>query len=131
MNMFRRLIPVVFACAAAQAFAGDPVTSTSTPPTATSPTSTTAASTPAKPAPVVLQDKTLTQEEVNRMLSQGYKPKKGRGDSVLYCRDEPAMGTHFTRTVCMTAEQIKQRTADSREITDKLETNGGLKTNGH
>lgn len=119
MKLIIRMIPVVVACAATQAFAGD------------TPSSTNSTSTPAKPAPVVLEDKTLTQAEVNRMLSQGYKPKKGRGDSVLYCRDEAAMGTHFTRTVCLTAEQIKQRTADSREITDKLETNGGLKTNGH
>ena len=119
MKLVTRMIPVVLACAAAQAFAGD------TPP------ATNSASPPAKPAPVVLQDKSLTQEEVNRMLSQGYKPKKGRGDTVLYCRDEAAMGTHFTRTICLTAEQIKQRTADSREITDKLETNGGLKTNDH
>jgi hypothetical protein len=118
MNLFIRLIPIVFACAAVHAFAGD------TPP------STNSASAPAKAAPVVLEDKTLTQAEVNRMLSQGYKPKKGRGDDILYCRDEAAMGTHFTRTVCLTAQQIKQRTQDSREITEKLETNGGLKT-GH
>jgi hypothetical protein len=119
MNLLIRLIPLVFACAAADAFAGD------------TPASTDSASAAARPAPVVLQDKTLTQAEVNRMLSQGYKPKKGRGDDVLYCRDEAAMGTHFTRTVCLTAQQIKQRTQDSREITDRLETNGGLKTNGH
>ena len=96
MKPFIRMIPIVFACAAAQAFAGD------TPP------STNSASTPAKPGPTVLEDKTLTQAEVNRMLSQGYKPKKGRGDDVLYCRDEAAMGTHFTKTVCLTAQQIKQ-----------------------
>jgi len=119
MNLLTRLIPLVFACAAAHAFAGD------TPP------STDSASPATKSAPVVLQDKTLTQAEVNRMLSQGYKPKKGRGDDVLYCRDEAAMGTHFTKTVCLTAQQIKQRTQDSREITDRLETNGGLKTAGH
>jgi len=118
MKRFIRLLPVVFAYAATQAFAGD------TPPPANS------AAPPAKPAQVVLEDKTLTQEQVNRMLAQGYKPKKGRGDSVLYCRDEAAMGTHFTRTVCLTAEQIRQRTADSREITDRLETGGGLKS-GH
>lgn len=119
MNLFIRLTPFVFACAAAYAFAGD------------APPSTDSASAPAKPAPIVLEDKTLTQAEVNRMLAQGYKPRKGRGDDVLYCRDEAAMGTHFTRTVCLTAQQIKQRTQDSREITEKLETNGGLKTNGH
>jgi hypothetical protein len=118
MKIFSRLMPVAFACAAAHAFAND------TPP------STNSASTPAKPAPVVLQDKTLTQAEVNRMLAQGYKPKKGRGDDVLYCREEAALGTHFTKTVCLSAQQIKQRTQDSREITDKLETNGGLKS-GH
>jgi hypothetical protein len=114
MNMLMRLIPVVFACAAAQAFAGD------TP-------STTPASTPDRPAPIVLEDRTLTQAEVNRMLSQGYKPKKGRGDDVLYCRSEAQMGSHFEKTVCLTAQQIKQRTQDSREITERLETNGGSK----
>lgn len=113
MNPFIRLIPVVLACAAAQAFAGD------------TPTSTNSASTPAKPTPIVLQDKSLTQEEVNRMLAQGYKPKKGRGDDVLYCRSEPQLGSHFEKTVCLTAQQIKQRTQDSREITERLETNGG------
>lgn len=118
MKRFIRLIPIVFACAAAQAFAGD------------TPSSTNSASTPAKSTPVVLQDKTLTQEEVNRMLSQGYKPRKGRGDAVLYCRSEPQLGSHFEKTVCLSAEQIRQRTQDSREITDKLETNGGLKS-GH
>ncbi|HEY6921848.1 MAG TPA: hypothetical protein VI653_00145 [Steroidobacteraceae bacterium] len=113
MNLLIRLIAIVFACAAAQAFAGD---------TPAAPDST---SKPVRSAPVVLQDKTLTQEEVNRMLSQGYKPKKGRGDDVLYCRSEPQMGSHFEKTVCLTAQQIKQRTQDSREITDKLEMNAG------
>ncbi|HEY6921849.1 MAG TPA: hypothetical protein VI653_00150 [Steroidobacteraceae bacterium] len=78
-------------------------------------------------APIVLDDKTLTQAEVNRMLSQGYKPQKGRGSDVLYCRSELQMGSHFEKTVCMSADQIKRRTQDSREITDKLETNGGNK----
>jgi hypothetical protein len=114
MKLFIRLIPAIFACGAATAFAGDaPATTTNS------------ASKPAKPAPVVLQDKTLTQEEVNRMLSQGYKPKKGRGDAVLYCRSEPQLGSHFEKTICLTAEQIKQRTQESREITEKLELNGG------
>ena len=115
MNMFGRLIATVLACAAAQAFAGDPPTSAPTNPTSTS----------AKPAPVVLEDKTLTQQEVNRMLSQGYKPKKGRGDNVLYCRSEPQMGSHFEKTVCLSAQQIKQRTQDSREVTDRLQQNLG------
>jgi hypothetical protein len=118
MKIFSRLMLVAFACAAAHAFAND------------TPASTNSASTPAKPGPVVLQDKTLTQAEVNRMLAQGYKPKKGRGDDVLYCREETALGTHFTKTVCLSAQQIKQRTQDSREITEKLETNGGLRA-GH
>jgi hypothetical protein len=115
MNRVTRLILLVFACAAVQAFASD------TPP------STTSASAAGKPAALVLEDKTLTQAQVNRMLSQGYKPQKGRGDSVLYCRSEPQMGSHFEKTVCLSADQIKQRTQDSREITDKLETNGGNK----
>jgi hypothetical protein len=155
VNRLIRLVPVVFACAAAQAFAGDPPTpspvepaKTATPAVTadtTSPTDaaaappksatpavtadTTLATSPTPEPPKVqrlyLEDKTLTNAEVSRLLSQGYKPQKGRGDNILYCRREQQLGTHFEKKVCLTADQLKTMTQDSRDITDSLERNFG------
>jgi hypothetical protein len=74
---------------------------------------------------LVLEDKTLTNAEVSRLLSQGYKPQKGRNDTVLYCREEAQLGTHFTKKVCMSADQIKQATLDSTDLTRKFQQNQG------
>src|SRR5690349_20537162 len=98
-------MPSVLMCVAVQAFAGDPPTAApATSPQAPSSSSAPASSTPAAsttapaaatetPHRLVLIDKTLTNAEVSQLLSQGYKPQKGRGDTVLYCRSEAQMGT--------------------------------------
>jgi hypothetical protein len=145
VKTFMRLMPVLVACVASQAFASNdppatpapsesakPSSPAATPAAATTPTATTdtpAAATPA-PAPatgqrLVLEDKTLTNTEVQRLLSQGYKPQKGRNDTVLYCRTEAQMGTHFEKKVCMSADQIKQATVDSSDLTRKFQQNLG------
>ena len=144
MKTFIRLMPVLVACVATQAFASDDPPATPAPVEAAKPataptntaatTSTTTADTPSAtssaPAPatgqkLVLEDKTLTNTEVSRLLSQGYKPQKGRNDTVLYCREEAQMGTHFTKKVCMSADQIKQATLDSTDLTRKFQQNQG------
>jgi hypothetical protein len=126
MSLFIRLSVIVAAMVAFQACASHPGPAVPAIPAG-------AAATPAAnqaPAPgqihtLLLEDKTLSQDEVNRLLSQGYKPQKGRGDAVLYCREEPQMGTHFEKKVCLTADQIKTATVEGREITEKLQQNGG------
>jgi hypothetical protein len=133
VNTFVRLMPLIFACVTAEAFATDPTTPSSVEPAkpvtsaattaAASPTN--PASEPAKPQQLVLHDKTLTQAEVNRLLSQGYKPQRGRGDNILYCRLEAQLGTHFEKKICMTASQIKTAAQDSRDATESLQRNLG------
>jgi len=83
------------------------------------------AATPDQAHTLYLDDKTLTQDEVNRLLSQGYKPKKGRGDDILYCRSEQQLGTHFDKRICLTADQIKTAMQDSRDIAERLQRNLG------
>jgi hypothetical protein len=83
---------------------------------------------PAKAKQLVLDDKTLSQAEVNRLLSQGYKPQKGRGDAVLYCRSEAQVGTRFDKKVCLSAEQIKARTQDSQDAANKFQKDNGNPT---
>jgi hypothetical protein len=144
VNTFVRLIPILFAGLATQVLAGDPpapktvdpdkpaasaaavnadASSAAAPtqakvePEATAPQSAAAAAAAAaKPERLVLEDKTLTNPEVSRLLAQGYRPQKGRGDDVLYCRSEQPIGTRFAKKVCKTAEQIKSLTQDSKDV---------------
>jgi hypothetical protein len=133
VNTFIRMMPAIFACVVAQACAGNPTTPGPVEPAKpATPAATADTTSPTNPAPVaanpqrlVLEDKTLTNAEVNRLLAQGYKPQKGRGDNVLYCRSQPQLGTHFEKKVCMTADQIKTLTQDSRDIAEKLQRNQG------
>jgi hypothetical protein len=147
VKTFIRLMPVIVACIASQAFAGNDPPATPAPAesaksataptntaattsatTAETPAATSSASAPATGQKLVLEDKTLTNAEVSRLLSQGYKPQKGRDDSVLYCREEAQLGTHFTKKVCMSAAQIKQATLDSTDLTRKFQQNQGNPT---
>lgn len=74
--------------------------------------------------PVALNDKTLTQSEVNTLLSQGYKPQK-RGDDVVYCRSETQLGTRFPRTVCRSGSDIKAAIQLSKDETTTMDRNLG------
>ena len=148
MNTFVRLMPVLFACVATQVIAGDPPTPKSVdadkptaPAVATSADGASAAkpaqskadpgttaSAATKPERLVLDDKTLTNAEVSQMLSQGYKPQKGRGDDVLYCRSEQPTGTRFPKKVCKTADQIRAQTRDSKDLAERQQMPSGNPT---
>ena len=152
MNTFVRLIPILFACVATQVVAGDPpapktvdpnkpaasaaavnadAVPAATPaqakvePEASAPT---AAANAAKPERLVLEDKTLTNAEVSQMLAQGYRPQKGRGDDVLYCRSEQPLGTRFAQKVCKTADQIKALNRDSKDMAARQQMPSGNPT---
>jgi hypothetical protein len=136
VNTFVRLMPVLFACVATQVIAGDPPapkavdpdrptvqapaadTASQATPSPTKTASEEAATTPTQPQRVVLNDKSVTNEEVRQLLAQGYKPQKGRGDDVLYCRSEQPVGTRFAKKVCKSADQLKAQTQDSRDLTE-------------
>jgi hypothetical protein len=133
MDKLIRLILVTLACVATQACADHPTTAGPVK-AAISTTSAATAETPppANPVPVsantqrvVLDDKTLTQAEVNQLLSQGYKPRKGHDDQILYCRSEPQLGSRFEKKVCLTGTQIKNAIQDSKDETRDLERNIG------
>jgi hypothetical protein len=79
----------------------------------------------AKPEKLVLDDKTLTNAEVSQMLAQGYRPQKGRGDDVLYCRSEQPTGTRFPQKVCKTADQIKALNRDSKDMAARQQMPSG------
>lgn len=128
MNTFVRLMPVLFACVATQVIAGDPPTPKAVDPDKPAQAKAdpgTTAPAAAKPERLVLEDKTLTNAEVSQILAQGYRPQKGRGDDVLYCRSEQPTGTRFPQKVCKTADQIKALTRDSKDMAARQQMPSG------
>jgi hypothetical protein len=145
MNTFVRLLIVICASSATQAFAIDPpsnpvepgkpssppVESTGSPSdtSATQSVSTNTDKASSKPKRIVLEDKTLTNEEVRQLFAQGYKPV-GRGGKVLYCRSEKTIGSRIGTTVCKTADQMKELTQASKDMANKAQRVGGCQPNG-
>ena len=61
----------------------------------------------------------LTYEE-KKYLSQGYKLKTEGGKN-YFCRSETPPGTHFSATVCRTAETIRLNRQNSRDAADQAQ----------
>jgi len=149
MHPFARLLPLICACVAIQACATRPAPSPATDRYASPPASSAgttaagaaatasepsvapgaaAASTQSTSAPVahriVLEDKTLTNDEVKQLFAQGYKPV-GRNGEVFYCRSEAQTGSRFASMTCKTADQIKQIQQLSKDmLTTQQKTSG-------
>lgn len=140
MNTFFRLLIVICACGATHAFAIDPPSNPaeqgkpSSPPvesaesrsdaSATQSVGANAENASSKPKRIVLEDKTLTNEEVRQLFAQGYKPV-GRGREVHYCRSQMTTGSRFATTVCKTADQIKQLTQNSKDMLNSAQKPSG------
>jgi pyruvate/2-oxoglutarate dehydrogenase complex dihydrolipoamide acyltransferase (E2) component len=114
-------------------------TSTQTPAAAPAPApGSTSASAPASgdttnAAPKVkrlyLEDKTLTNDEVRRLFEQGYKPTSRNGE-VYYCRKEAELGTRFAKTICRTADQMKQMEQQAKDLASEKQRPGGCTSQG-
>ncbi len=59
--------------------------------------------------------------QTNKMRAQGYKPVTRSDGTVVYCRKEPKLGTHFEQQVCGTAEQLDQSARAARELTERIQ----------
>ena len=126
MNAIVRLFPVICACVVTHAFATDPPSN----PEPVKPESSASTAAPqSKPARFVLEDKTLTNDEVRQLFGQGYKPV-GRNGEVLYCRNEAQTGSRFTTMTCKTANQIKQIMQDSKDMLAAHQKSSGCRASG-
>ena len=65
------------------------------------PTEGTAAAVPAKSAAAAAG---ADPEKVKQLLAQGYKPEKRKG-TLVYCKSDVTVGTHFEHTTCIAAPQ--------------------------
>ena len=88
-----------------------------------------AAAATGKPVRIVLDDKTLTNDEVRELFAQGYKPQERNGQ-IFYCRREMETGSRFTSMTCKTAEQLKEITQNSKDYLDAQQRPGGCRHEG-
>jgi hypothetical protein len=65
------------------------------------------------------QEKAKATEK--RMRGHGYKPVVQRDGTLLYCRKETEMGSHFTKTSCNTAEDIDRIELEAKDTTTRMQ----------
>ncbi len=88
-----------------------------------------AAAAAAKPAIKVLEDKTLTNDEVRQLLAQNYRPLS-RDGQIYYCRREQHLGSRFTSLTCRTADEMKEIARESKDMAAAKQKSSGCASQG-
>ena len=82
---------------------------------------------PAAPAPKAdkseVVDVAATEAEIKRMRGRGYKPVNRNG-TLVFCRDEGELGSHFQRTHCSTLKQLKDAEQSGQEYVNSIQQQG-------
>jgi hypothetical protein len=82
---------------------------------------------PAAPAPKADTSEVVnvaaTEAEIKQMRGRGYKPVNRNG-TLVFCRDEGEIGTHFQRTHCSTLKQLKDAELSGKEYVNSLQQQG-------
>jgi methionine-rich copper-binding protein CopC len=73
-----------------------------------------------KPA---VQTAAITDAQIKQMRGRGYKPVKRNG-TLVFCRSEGELGTHFERTRCNTIEELKQAELTGKEYVKSIQQQG-------
>lgn len=68
----------------------------------------------------------MTNDEVKRLLSQGYKQEKTSNGDVLYCRKEDHLGSMISKKQCVAGAQLKAMAAEKRDFNDLVHEKGGM-----
>lgn len=83
----------------------------------------TPAAPPAKADKSEVVNVAATEAEIKRMRGRGYKPVNRNG-TLVFCRDEGEIGTHFQRTHCSTLDQLKQAELSGKEYVNSIQQQG-------
>jgi hypothetical protein len=68
-------------------------------------------------------DAAATEAEIKRMRGRGYKPVNRNG-TLVFCRDEGELGSHFQRTHCSTLKQLKDAELSGQEYVNSIQQQG-------
>jgi hypothetical protein len=83
----------------------------------------TAAVPPAKADKSEVVNVAATEAEIKQMRSRGYKPVNRNG-TLVFCRDEGELGSHFQRTRCSTLKQLKDAELSGKEYVNSIQQQG-------
>jgi hypothetical protein len=97
--------------------------STTAPVVEVKPAAAPAAATPAKVEKTEAIKPAATEAEIKQMRGRGYKPVNRNG-TLVFCRDEGEIGTHFQRTHCSTLDQLKQAELSGKEYVNSIQQQG-------
>jgi hypothetical protein len=64
-----------------------------------------------------------TEAQIKQMRGRGFKPVTRNG-TMLFCRDEGQIGTHFQRTHCSTLDQLKLAELSGKEYVNSIQQQG-------
>ena len=82
-----------------------------------------AAATPAKVEKAAAIDQTATEALIKTMRGRGYKPVNRNG-TLVFCRSEGEIGSHFQRTRCNTIDELKQAELTGKEYVNSIQQQG-------
>ena len=74
-----------------------------------------------KAAPI---DKAATEALIKTMRGRGYKPVKQHDGTVVFCRAEGQIGTHFETTHCNTLDELNRMELNSKEYVNTIQQQG-------
>jgi hypothetical protein len=64
-----------------------------------------------------------TEAQIKQMRGRGYKPVNRNG-TLVFCRDEGEIGTHFVRTRCSTLDELKQAELSGKDFINQIQQQG-------
>ena len=128
MKSFVRVISIIGICLLAQACTDPPAYMEHPKPKTVASAQPPSSSGNTAPAPgrVVLEDKTLTNEEVTQIFAMGYKPVARKGQ-VYYCRREVTTGSRFDKMTCRSGDEVKRIMQASKDTLTKFQGTGGCR----
>lgn len=67
-----------------------------------------------------LEDSILTNDEVKRLLSQGYTREKMSNGNIQYCRKDGRTGSMISKKQCSTGGQLKELAEDKQQLNELM-----------
>jgi hypothetical protein len=112
--------------AAAQSPAPDAATTAAQPaaaPAAEKPATTASNAAPAKADKSEIVDSAATDALIKTMRARGYKPVNRKG-TLVFCRPEGELGTHFQKERCSTLDQLKDAERTGKDYVNQIQQQG-------
>jgi hypothetical protein len=73
-----------------------------------------------------LEDSILTNDEVKRLLSQGYTREKMSNGDIQYCRKDGRTGSMIAKKQCATGGQLKELAEDKQQLNELVQQKAGV-----